>query len=61
MKSNTAWSLKPGKHFGRSCADIGASHRFVVCGGDETFPVGEIITLISLPGMMRKLRAMTES
>ena len=52
---------KPGRHFSRSAADIGARHGFVVYGGDETFPVGDNITLISLPEMMRKLRALAES
>ena len=48
---------KPGKHFSRTCEDIGATRKFVVYGGDETFPVGEDISMISLPKIMQKLRA----
>ena len=47
---------KIGRHFSRTCDDIGASRKFVVYGGDDEFPAGENITIISLPRIMERLR-----
>ena len=46
---------KIAKHFSRTCDDIGAARKFVVYGGDEEFPAGDDITMISLPGIMERL------
>ena len=43
------------KHFSRTCDDIGTARKFVVYGGDEEFPAGDDITMISLPGIMERL------
>ena len=48
---------KPAKNFNRTCADIGATGKFVVYGGDEEFPLGNDVTAVPLPGFMRKLHA----
>ena len=46
---------KIGKHFSKTCNDVGATHKFVVYGGDDEFPIGENVWMISLPRMMEKL------
>ena len=46
---------KPGKHYHQTCDDIGATHKFVVYGGDEEFPIGNNVRMISLPKIMEKL------
>ncbi len=48
---------KIGKHFNQTCNDIGATHKFIIYGGDEEFPVGNNIRMISLPRIMEKLTA----
>ncbi len=46
---------KLGKHFSQTCNDVGATHKFVVYGGDDEFPIGDNIRMISLPKIMEKL------
>jgi predicted AAA+ superfamily ATPase len=46
---------KLSKHFSSTCEDVGATDRFVVYGGDDEFPVGDGVTVISLPRFMEKL------
>lgn len=46
---------KVSKHFGKTCSDIGATHRFVVYGGDDEFPIGHDARVISLPRIMKRL------
>ena len=46
---------KWGKHFSSTCDDVGASHKFIVYGGDDELPVGEDVTIISLSKLMHKL------
>ena len=46
---------KIGKHYSQTCDDIGATHKFIVYGGDEQFPVGDNILVISLPNIMEKI------
>ena len=46
---------KLGKHHSKTCDDIGATHKFVVYGGDEEFPIGQDMWMISLPKIMEKL------
>ena len=58
IKYGTAPKL--GKHFSRTCDDIGAARKFVVYGGDEEFPVGDDVTMISLPSIMERLRTIAD-
>ena len=46
---------KLGKHFNQTCQDIGATHKFVVYGGDEEFGVGNDVTVISLARLLDRL------
>ncbi len=47
---------KISKHFNRTCEEIGASRKYVVYGGDDEFPIGNDVTVISLPRLMRQLQ-----
>ena len=58
IKYGTAPKL--GKHFSRTCDDIGAARKFVVYGGDDEFPVGDDVTMISLPSIMERLRTIAD-
>ncbi|MEN8236879.1 MAG: ATP-binding protein [Pseudomonadota bacterium] len=46
---------KLGKHYGQISKDVGATHKYVVYGGDDEFPVGGDVRVISLPKIMEKL------
>ena len=46
---------KLGKHYSKTCDDVGATQRFVVYGGDDQFPIGDNVWMISLPQLMEKL------
>ena len=46
---------KLGRHFSRSCGDVGATRKYVVYGGEDEFPVGDGISVVSLPRFMEKL------
>lgn len=48
---------KIGKHYSKTCDDVGATHKFVVYGGDDEFPIGDNVWMISLPKIMEKLAA----
>ena len=48
---------KLGKHFSKTCDDVGATQRYVVYGGDDEFHVGNDVYMISLERLMRKLRS----
>ena len=54
IKYGTAPKL--GKHFSKTCDDVGATHKYVVYGGEETFSISNDITMISLPQMMENLQ-----
>lgn len=43
------------KHYSRTCDDIGATRKFVVYGGDDEFPIGGSVRMISLPKIMERL------
>lgn len=58
IKYGTAPKL--GKHFSRTCDDVGAARKFVVYGGDEEFPVGDDVTMIPLPSIMERLRTIAD-
>ena len=45
-----------GKHFNRTCEEIGVSGKYVVYGGEDEFPISNHVTVISLPRLMRKLQ-----
>ena len=44
------------RNFSRSCEDIHAQHKYVVYGGDDEFPVGDDVIVISLEKLMEKLQ-----
>ncbi len=48
---------KVGKHYSRTCDDVGATRKYVVYGGDDTFPLGNGVTMISLPALMQALQS----
>jgi len=48
---------KLGKHFNQTCEDVGATRKFVVYGGDDEFPIGNDIRMISLPKLMQMLQS----
>jgi uncharacterized protein len=53
IKRNSVPSLSKGFYTG--CEDIKPDKRFVVYSGSDSFPMGEGITAISLPNLMREL------
>ncbi len=54
IKHGTAPKL--GRHFNQTCADIGATRKYVVYGGDEEFPIGEKTRILSLQRLMEKFQ-----
>lgn len=62
MPSSEVWAVeikhgvapKLGKHFSQTCEDVGATHKYVVYGGEDEFPAGNNVKVISLPRMMEK-------
>ena len=65
MPNREIWALeikygtapKLAKHYSQTCDDLGATHRFVVYGGDDEFPIGNNVRMISLPKIMQRLIA----
>ncbi len=63
MPSSEIWAVeikhgaapKLGKHYSQTCDDFGAAHKYILYGGDDEFPVGDDVTIISLSGLMEKL------
>ena len=63
MPSSKVWAVeikygvapKLGKHYSQTCDDVGATHKYVVYGGDDEFPVGEDVVVTPLPKFMEKL------
>ena len=63
MPSSKVWAVEIkygvaptlGKHYSQTCDDVGATHKYVVYGGDEEFPVGEDVLVTPLPKFMEKL------
>lgn len=63
MPSAEVWAVeikhgvapKLDKHYSQICDDVGATHKFVVYGGDDEFPLGDNVYVISLPKIMEKL------
>ncbi len=66
MPSAEVWAVeikhgvapKLGKHYSQTCDDVGATHKFVVYGGDDEFPLGDNVYVISLPKIMEKLTSL---
>tara|TARA_B110000483_G_C18155343_1_gene527187 strand:+ start:563 stop:1732 length:1170 start_codon:yes stop_codon:yes gene_type:complete len=64
MPSSEIWAVeikhgtapKLGKHFNQTCEDVGATQKYVIYGGDDEFPVGGDVTVISLAKFMAKLQ-----
>lgn len=65
MPSSEIWAVeikhgvapKLGKHYSQTCDDVGATHRYILYGGDDEFPVGNDVKIISLAGLMEKLHS----
>ncbi len=65
MPNSDVWAIeikhgvapKLGKHFHQTCEDVGASKKYVVYGGDDEFPVGNDVTVISLPKLMERIQS----
>jgi predicted AAA+ superfamily ATPase len=63
MPSSDIWAVeikhgiapKPGKHYSQTCDDVGATHKYILYGGGDEFPVGSDVKIISLSGLMQKL------
>ena len=65
MPNSAIWAVeikygaapKIGKHYSQTCNDVGATHKFIVYGGEDEFPIGDDVWMISLPKIMQKLTA----
>ncbi len=65
MPSSEIWAVeikhgtapKLGRHYSQTCDDVGAARKYVVYGGDDEFPVGNDVSVISLPRLMEKIQA----
>ena len=65
MSNSEIWALeikhghapKIGKHFNQTCEDVGATRKYVIYGGDDEFPIGNDVRMISLPKLMQALQA----
>jgi predicted AAA+ superfamily ATPase len=63
MPSSEIWAIeikhgvapKIGKHYSQTCDDLGSTHKYILYGGDDEFPVGNEVKIISLSGLMEKL------
>ena len=63
MTSSEIWAIeikhgvapKLGKHYSQTCDDVGATHKYILYGGDDEFPVGNDVKIISLSGLMERL------
>lgn len=55
IKYGTAPKLS--KHYSTTCDDVYATHKFIVYGGDDEFPVGNGVSMISLARLMERITA----
>ena len=63
MPSSEVWAIeikhglapKLGKHYSATCDDVRADRKYVVYGGDDHFPVGADVQMISLRKLMREI------
>lgn len=65
MPSSEIWAVeikhgrapKLGKHYRSICNDVGACRRFIVYGGEDTFPLSADVSMISLSELMQQIIA----
>ena len=65
MSSSEIWAVeikygvapKLGKHYSQTCNDVGVVQKYVVYGGDDEFPVGNDVTIISLQKLVEKIQS----
>ena len=65
MPSSEIWAIeikhgvapKIGKHYRQTCDDVNATHKYILYGGEDEFPVGNDIKIISLPGLMERIHS----
>jgi predicted AAA+ superfamily ATPase len=63
MPSSEIWAVeikygaapKLGRHYSAICDDAGATRKHIIYGGDDEFPVGGEVTVVSLPRFMDKV------
>lgn len=63
MPSSEIWAVeikhgsapKLGKHYSAICDDVGAHRKFIVYGGDDEFPIGADLNMISLPKLLHMI------
>lgn len=64
LPSSEVWAVEikygtapqPSKHYTRTCDDLGASRKYIVYSGDDEFPIGNGVVVISLARLMEKLQ-----
>jgi len=61
IEIKTGSSPKITQGFYRACEDIEATHKYIVYGGDDEFPVKNNTTMISLHKLMVKLQDITDN
>lgn len=67
MPNHQVWGIeikyglapKLDKHFKQTFNDAGVTHKYIVYGGEDEYPVGDDVRMISLPKLMQKLIAET--
>lgn len=65
MPSSDIWAIeikhgvapKIGKHYSQTCDDVGATYKHILYGGEDEFPVGDDVKIISLSGLMERLHS----
>jgi predicted AAA+ superfamily ATPase len=63
MPSSEIWAVeikhgtapKIGKHYSATCDDVGVHRKYIIYGGEDTFPVAEDVDMISLPKLMQEI------
>jgi uncharacterized protein len=53
VKHGSAPKLNPA--FNKACEDVGATHKFIVYDGDDTFSTGNEITMLSIKSFLERL------
>ncbi|MDO8272678.1 MAG: ATP-binding protein [Gammaproteobacteria bacterium] len=64
MPSSEIWAIeikhgvapKLGMHYSQICDDVDATRKYVVYGGNDEFPVGNDVMVMSLTGILEKLQ-----
>jgi len=65
MPSSEIWAIeikygvapKIGKHYSQTCDDVGATHKYILYGGEDEFAVGNNVKITSLAGLMERLHS----